>query len=238
MLYDSLRKSGFQPLLFWCEEFSKGKSMYKHFRNTSALALLSVALTLPLAATAGGYGASAVRDGNVANTTAGATVPCARLGQNVPANLAAQMDCGSATPRVAGERVRNTGGGLFGGHQVGSAPPSNNDGGNIVSVVRDRSTSDGVSSDDDGNPTNGPTDGGNGPGDGGNSPNDGGDGPGDGGSNPTDGNGPKTKTERLNELGLSLGDVRNQSQGFQDSFNDFVGNNGTRGDWSDFNPPD
>ena len=77
--------------------------MYRQIKSTSAIAVLSVALILPVAANAGGYGSTAVRDGAVANRNASATVPCPRMGQNVPANLAAQMDCGTATPRVAGE---------------------------------------------------------------------------------------------------------------------------------------
>jgi hypothetical protein len=196
--------------------------MYRYIQNTSAIAVVSVALSLPMTAHAGGYGASAVRDSNVGNTTAGAKVPCPRLGQNVPANLAAQMDCGAATPRVAGERVRNTGGGLFGRHQIGSGPPANNDDDNPVTNVRDNTPPD-----DGDSPTNS-----------GDTPTDGSDEPTDGGDGPTDGGGDFTsKTDRFNELGISFDDFANQSEDFHQSFDDFVGQNGPNGDWSSFNPP-
>lgn len=201
--------------------------MYRQIKTTSAITLLSVALVLPLAANAGGYGATALRDGAVANRTAGAKVPCPRLGQNVPANLAAQMDCGSATPRVAGERTRNTGGGLFGGHQIGSAPPANSDDDQPSPVSQNNGPSDDGPGDDDSDPIDvdiddGPTDGGDG---------DGGDGSDGGGDD-----GFTSKADRLDELGVTLDDFDNLDDGFKDSFEDFFQSNGPGGDWSGFNP--
>ena len=198
--------------------------MYRQFKSSSAIAVLGIALVLPMSANAGGYGATALRDGAVANTTTAGKVPCPRLGQNVPANLAAQMDCGTATPRVAGERTRNTGGGLFGGHRIGSAPPANADDDEPFKIVRDSSPSDDDPSDD------GPTDG--------DDITDGGDDPTDGGDDgPTGGGGFTSKADRFEELGISFDDFGELGEDFQQSFDDYVDTTGPNGDWSGFNPP-
>ena len=193
--------------------------MYRHYRKSAAVAVLGFSMAIPLAANAGAFGSSAVRDAAVANTIAGTTVPCPRLGQNVPANLAAQMDCGSATPRVAGERVRNTGG-LFGGHRIGSAPPANSDDDKQFSVVRDDTAFE------DGDD---PTDGGDGP-------TDGGDGPTDGGDGPTDGGGFTSKADRFGELGVDVENFPDQGDDFRESYESYLSENGRDGDWSGFNP--
>ena len=214
--------------------------MYRHYRKSAAVAVLGFSMAIPLAANAGAFGSSAVRDAAVANTIAGTTVPCPRLGQNVPANLAAQMDCGSATPRVAGERVRNTGG-LFGGHRIGSAPPANSDDDKPFSVVRDDTAfEDGDDPTDGGDdPTDGgdgPTDGGDGPTDGGDGPTDGGDGPTDGGDGPTDGGGFTSKADRFGELGVDVENFPDQRDDFRESYESYLSENGRDGDWSGFNP--
>ena len=200
------------------------------YHRSLASMLVITSLVAPAPLLAGAYGESAVRDGAVANTArAQPTVPCPRLNRNIPASLAAEMDCGgpAATPRVAGERVRNTGG-LFGGHVIGSAPPANrDDDSSSVSTVSTPSDND-----------DSPTDGGNGPTDGGNGPTDGGNGPTDGGNGPTDGgnSGPVSKQERLRELGVPKGGLPDQPRSFQDQVRDFRKDNGPDADWSGFNP--
>ncbi len=214
--------------------------MCKLKKTMARMLVMTTCVVSPAMLFAGSYGDSAVRDGAVTvPQRAQATVPCARLGRNIPASLAAEMDCGSATPRVAGERVRNTGGGLFGGHRIGAGPAANNDDdGTRVSDRRSTDDEDDTIDADDGpsNDGDGPNSDGDGPNSDGDGPNNDGDGPNKDGDTPSDGNGSKTKAERLSELGLKPSDVRNQSQGFRDSFNDYVRNNGSNADWSDFNP--
>ncbi|MEM7753125.1 MAG: hypothetical protein AAF230_06910 [Pseudomonadota bacterium] len=228
--------------------FAKQKQILKRLA-------VAFCIVIPAPLMAGSLGDSAVRDGAVTNTrTAQPTVPCERLGRNIPASLAAEMDCGSgvATPRVAGERVRNTGG-LFGGHNVGSAPAANSDDDEPVSNVATSSdpTDDGGGSGGDG----GSGDDGGSDGDGG-SGNDGGDGSvGDGGSGDDGGDGsdgdgsnddgsdddsPNTvgKFERLADFGINRDNLGTVDQGFKEQLNDFIDSPNFDGDFSDFNPTD
>lgn len=194
--------------------------MIKHHRSLARMLVITTCMVAPAPLLAGAYGESAVRDGAVANTArAQNTVPCPRLNRNIPASLAAEMDCGSAaaTPRVAGERVRNTGG-LFGGHDVGSAPPANSDDdGPRTKVVSPDDGNDEPPSNDDG------------PTDGDDNTNDDGDGPNDGGNF-------TSKLDRLEELGVSVDAFGGQSEEFRESFDSYLEENGPGGDWSGFNP--
>lgn len=215
--------------------------MFANQRRLAKVLFLTTCLASPASLMAGGYGESGVRDAGVANAgRAEATVPCPKLNRNIPVSLAAEMDCGTATPRVAGERVRNTGGGLFGGHRIGSAPPANTDNDTPFTNVRTPGPSgggDGPTFGDDGPTDDGPADDVDIPVDGDDGPTDGGDGPTDGGDGPTDGGTFTSKTDRFNELGISFDSFADQSDAFKDSFDSYVEQNGPNGDWSGFNPP-
>lgn len=215
--------------------------MFNSTRKFAMALAATTVLTGPTMLMADGVG-SAVRDAAVANAgRTQALVPCPRLNRNIPASLASEMDCGRAVPLVAGERVRNTGGGLFGGHRIGSAPPANNDDDTPFSVPESTPPSGGTPPTDGGTPpTDGgtpPTDGGTPPTDGGTPPTDGGTPPTDGGTPPTDGGGGQTKAERFDELGLTFDDIGTRGEDFQESFDNFIEENGPNGDWSSFNPP-
>lgn len=216
--------------------------MFAHQKKLAKALVLTSFLVSPATLMAGGLGDNGVRDSAVANTArTQALVPCPRLDRNVPASLAAEMDCGQATPRVAGERVRNTGGGLFGGHDVGSAPPANSDNDEPFKVTRDRApTDDGDGpSDNDGGPVDDggtPTDNGETPTDDGETPTDDGETPTDDGETPTDGGGPVDKWDRLSELGVDASNLDEQSDSFREQLDEYGADPDLKQDWSGFNP--
>ena len=135
--------------------------MYDQSMQKLRLASFVLAISIPTTVLAGGLGDTALRDGAVSNMANNrAMVPCPRLNQDVPASLAAEMDCssGSAQPAVAGERVSNSPfSGLFRGHRIGSAPPANADDDEVVvTPVSNTPTDPSSPSDDD--PSNPPSD--------------------------------------------------------------------------------
>ncbi len=222
--------------------------MYDYLTKTAAVAAL-LTFTAPASLLAGSYGESAVRDATVGNTAANAaTVACPRLGQNIPANLAAQMDCGSgeAKPAVAGERVRN--GGFLGGHQIGSAPPANSDSSDFDPSVASNEGGNGgpggggnggggSSNEGDGGGSSGGDGGGSSGGDGDGSG--GGDNSGDGGGSGDNGDSGSTyvtKWERLSDFGVTPETYGEQSEEFWEEVRTYRREKGKGNDWSNFQP--
>ena len=75
--------------------------------NIATVAMVATLMAAPAALMAGSYGSTAVKDDNVGRyASTGNQVWCARLDRNIPADLAAQMECGgSARPAVADNRI-------------------------------------------------------------------------------------------------------------------------------------
>lgn len=72
-------------------------------RTLTAVAI-TLAISLPWAVSAGGYGSAGVKDDRVSNyATAGDQVWCSRLDRNVPQALAAEMNC-RGTPTASRQR--------------------------------------------------------------------------------------------------------------------------------------
>ena len=181
------------------------KKMVKLRNSTNVIAMVAFA-ACPTSLVAGGYGTAGVADATVGQQTAQAQVWCQKLESEIPADLVAQMDCGSATvgiarSSVANDRITNNNprGGLFGlgPHQRGPRVQNDDDG-----------PSPRITTNDDGPNTN-PT--------------------------PTTSDN-VGKWDRLSELGVTRGNLRSQSQEFRSQFQDYRSNNGTGGDWSSFNP--
>ncbi len=178
---------------------------------TAAIAVFTL-LSPTGAALAGSYGNTAVRDGAVANsTTEQATVLCPRLERRVPETLAAQMDCsiGQARPAVAGARVRNNPIANFFDrfpHQPRPSVEKDDDG---PTVRRISAPDDDSSTPDLPTPTT-PSDSGN--------------------------SGPKTKWDRLNELGISPENFEDQPDNVRNDIVSFAKSNPSDADWSDFEP--
>lgn len=217
---------------------------------------LAACIAFPSPMLAGSYGDTAIREGNVTNTARNtATVPCARLNANVPASLAAEMDCsiGQATPRVAGERVRNNPiANFFDRFPNERRQQEDDDDDNTPTnrnIVSADPTSDGS---EDPTPTNSndPTpengndpDGGNDP-DVGNDPDGGSDPAPDGDNDPdmtdtprdTARNDRQSKWDRLSEIGVTRDNFRDQDKEFRQDVRDFRRSDTFDGDWSGFDP--
>ena len=200
--------------------------MSKYIRTPAKIVAVVAVTAIPSSLLAGAYGESAVRDSRVANTASNqAMVPCARLNRNIPANLAADMDCGSsrAAPAVAGERVRNGPVASFFDrfrHKRNSGPPASNDDGPNTGDTSSRPPVTTVSSDPSGpsSPTPTPTDDG------------GGDG---GGGTPTANVG---KWDRLGDFGVTRENYNDQPTDLQQQITDFRTSNPGDADWSAFSP--
>ena len=188
-------------------------------------------VAFPAAGLAGSYGDTAVKDATVGRTaSAGSTIYCERLDQDIPVRLADRMDCGGgigiAIPRVLSGDLsddnpdNNDAGSGSGPHGGGGPDGGGPDGGDPDGGGPDGGGPDGVGP--DGGSDNDP--------DGGT---DTGDDP-DGGT--STGDEPVSKWDRLNELGVERGTLNDQSDSFRDQFRDYRNEHGASGDWSGFNP--
>lgn len=85
--------------------------MQDHLRNRSRIIALAAFVACPSMLVAGSYGTAGVQDAAVGQQSAQAEVWCQKLETEVPANLYAEMDCGSATgvarSAVADNRITN-----------------------------------------------------------------------------------------------------------------------------------
>lgn len=228
--------------------------------TTKAKIIVTAAfVAVPGALFAGGYGESAVKDARVGQVgPEGDTVYCQRLDQEIPERLASRMDCGGAVarPRVAGERTSS---GILGAlNEIFGGGGSGGNGGSGGDDTR--GTSDGDDGDRDNNGGGGSGgggggsgggDGGSGGGDGGSGGGDGGSGGGDGGSGGGSGGGDggsgggdggsgggdfTSKWDRLADFGVNRDNYKDQDRGLLDQIKDFRQENGSKGDWSGFNP--
>lgn len=169
--------------------------------------ILTGLLAFPGLAIAGSYGAVGVSDATVAPpATATATVWCPKIQQEVPQELARQMECGEAVavgvaePKVARERFTR---GFLGlpAHEPTGARPKMEDDQTPFTPVSD----------------NGPK-------------------PDDNGPKPTDKGQPVDKWGRLDQLGVNQSNYHSQGQDFLDKVDAYRNQHGASGDWSNFKP--
>ena len=183
-------------------------------------AVLVVALTLPFPVMAGGYGEAGVRDATVGQMPAEtAAVWCPKLRTEVPIELQRQLDCedgiavGTAEPAVAPARFVR---GLFGlpPHQpIGGSSALEDDGDRPVVPTTATPTPANPTPQD---PTPEVTDR-------------------EEPENPGS-SGPKSKWERLNELGITKENLKDQDEEIRDAIENLVKNPPPNRDWSGFQP--
>ncbi|AZQ66846.1 hypothetical protein EF888_06655 [Silicimonas algicola] len=184
--------------------------MKQAFHNSSTTIITAVALTIaPLPLLAGGYGAAGVSDANVGQQSAqGSQVYCERLDASVPEDLYAQMDCGpSGVARSAVAPERITNGGIAGFLSGLFRPaPAESD------SPRGQRTVSRDDNDSGPNPNPGPK------------------------PTPPDETTSVAKWERLEQLGVTRGNLSEQPKEFREQVMEYRSTHGAQGDWSGFDP--
>ena len=169
---------------------------------------LIVAAT-PVTVSAGSYGSAGVSDASVGQTASQDTVWCERVEARVPRNLAARMNCGDSTVPASS---------AVAGERITNGRRTIKD---FFTVRRNGPVEDPKERDDPDRRVvriidRGP------------------DGEGGGGEGP--GGGFVSKSDRLNELGITSDNLANQSPDLTTEMGDFNDIAGPDGDWSGFSP--
>lgn len=179
---------------------------FRHAAKAGAVALFGL---VPGALMAGGYGNTAVMEGRVGQSaSAGDTVWCQRLKEDIPVSLYGQMDCGpaqvgTARAAVAGDRVTNrptTLRDFFSGFRNVRQPREDNTDNGPTPKVTDVT---------DKTPKPEPT------------------------PKPKTN---VTKWERLDDFGVTPENYGEQSPEFREKVGDYLSDHGPTDDWSGFNP--